>query len=58
MAALIFASLSMLSMAVAAQVNINVRPHHQGKYELVQASVKNSGSKPITFCIEVGQWSP
>lgn len=56
----IFSSLvlSLCSVAAAAQVKINIQPKHQKKYETIHASVENTGRKPVTFCIEVGQTSP
>ncbi len=60
MTRLIFASLvlSLFSLAAAAQVTINIPSQHQKKYEKIHASIENAGSKPVTFCIEVGQTSP
>jgi hypothetical protein len=60
MTRLIFSSLvlSLFSLATAAQVKINIPPQHQRKYETIHASVENAGSKPLSFCIEVGQTSP
>lgn len=56
----IFASLvlTLFSLAAAAQVTIRVSPQRQKKYEAIQARVENTGGKPVTFCIEVGQTSP
>jgi len=56
----IFASLalSLFPLVAAAQVKINIPPQHQKKYETIHASVENAGSKPVTFCIEMGQTSP
>lgn len=46
------------SSNAAAQVKIHVPQQHQKKYEKISASVENSGRKPVTFCVEFGQWSP
>jgi hypothetical protein len=48
----------LFSLTAAAQVKIKISPQHQKKYEKIQASVENTGHKPVTFCIEVGQTSP
>jgi hypothetical protein len=53
-----FCVLSLLSLSVAAQVKIKVLQQNKKKYETIHASIENAGSKPITFCIEVGQTSP
>ena len=45
-------------LPTAAQVKIHVSPPHHKKYETINASVENAGSKPVTFCIQVGQTSP
>ena len=55
---LILASLALSSLTAMGQVKIRVSPPHPKKYETVHASVENTGSNPITFCIEVGQTSP
>jgi hypothetical protein len=46
------------SLTAAAQVKIHVPQPHQKKYEKISASVENSTSKPVTFCVEYGQSSP
>jgi hypothetical protein len=60
MTRLIFAFwvLSLFSLAAAAQLKINLPPQHQKRYEKIHASIENTGNKPVTFCIEVGQTSP
>lgn len=60
MTRLIFAPivLALSSLPTMAQVKIDVSPSHHKKYETIYASVKNTGSKPVTFCIQVGQTSP
>lgn len=60
MTRLVLASLlwSSLALTAAAQVKIKVSPKRQKKYEKIHAILENAGSKPITFCIEVGQASP
>jgi len=50
--------LALSSLTTTAQVIIHISPKHQKKYETIRASVENTGSKPVTFCIEVGQTSP
>ena len=55
---LILASLALSSLTAMGQVKIRVSPQHPKKYEMVHASVENTGSNRITFCIEVGQTSP
>lgn len=57
---IIFASLllALFSLAATGQVTIHVSPQHQKKYETIHARVANTGSRPVTFCIEVGQTSP
>lgn len=46
------------SLPAVAQVKIHIPPQHQKKFETIHASIENTGSKPVTFCIEVGQTSP
>lgn len=60
MTRLIFAPmvLALFSLPGTAQVKIHVLPSHHKKYETIYASVENTGSKSITFCIQVGQTSP
>jgi len=60
MTRLILASLlwSSFSLTAGAQVKIEISPQRLGKYEKLHAKVENSGSKPVTFCIEAGQTSP
>jgi len=60
MARPVFASivLALSSLTATAQVRIHIPQQHHKKYEMIHASVENAGSKPITFCIEVGQTSP
>ena len=60
MTRLIFAPmvLALSSLPATAQVKIHVSPSHHKKYETIHTSVENAGSKPITFCIQVGQTSP
>jgi len=60
MTRIIFTSLvlSLCSLAAPAQVKINIPSQHQKKYETIHASVENAGSKPVAFCIDVGQTSP
>jgi len=53
-----FFVLSLLSLTVAAQVKIDLPKQNKKKYETIHASIENTGSKPVTFCIEVGQTSP
>lgn len=55
-----FASLVLIlfSFTAMAQVTIHVSPQRQKKYETVLARVGNTGSKPVTLCVEVGQTSP
>lgn len=60
MTRLIFALmiLALSSLPATAQVKIQVSPSHHKTFETIHTSVKNAGSKPITFCIQVGQTSP
>ena len=60
MTRLIFAPLvlALSSLPAPAQVKIHVSPSHHKTFETIHASVENAGSKPITFCIQVGQTSP
>ena len=53
-----FCAFSPFSLPVTAQVKIIVPQQNQKKYETIHASLENGGSKPVTFCIEVGQTSP
>jgi hypothetical protein len=46
------------SLTAAAQVKIHVPHQHQKTYEKISARVENFGSKPVTICVEFGQWSP
>jgi hypothetical protein len=46
------------SFPAVAQIKIHIPPQNQTKYETIHASIENAGSKPVTFCIEVGQTSP
>jgi hypothetical protein len=50
--------LALSSLPATAQVRIHVSPSHHKRYETIHTSVENAGSKPITFCIQVGQTSP
>jgi hypothetical protein len=50
--------ISLFPLTVAAQVKVIVPQQNQKKYETIHASLENAGSKPVTFCIEVGQTSP
>lgn len=50
--------LAQFSLAAAAQVKIHISSQTLKKYEKIEATLENSGSKPVTFCIEVGQTSP
>jgi hypothetical protein len=60
MTRLIFAPmvLALSSLPATAQVKIHVSPSHHKTFETIHTSVENAGSKPITFCIQVGQTSP
>lgn len=60
MTRVIFGSLvlTLFSLTAAAQVKIHISPQHQTKYEKVYARLENVGNKPVTFCVEFGQWSP
>ena len=60
MTRLIFAPmvLALSSLPATAQVKIHASPSHHKTFETIHASVENAGSKPITFCIQVGQTSP
>lgn len=60
MTRLVFAplALALSSLPATAQVRIHVSPQHYKRYETIYASVENAGSKPVTFCIQVGQTSP
>lgn len=53
-----FSLLTLFSLTTAAQVRIHIPPQRQKKYEKIHASVENAGSKPVSFCVEFGQWSP
>lgn len=53
-----FSFLTLFSRTAAAQVRIHIPPQHQKKYEKIYASVENAGTKPVSFCVEFGQWSP
>jgi len=50
--------LALSPLPATAQVKIHVSPSHHKQYETIHASVENAGSKPIAFCIQVGQTSP
>lgn len=50
--------LALSSLTATAQVKIHVSGPHHKKYEMIHASIENAGSKPVTFCIEIGQTSP
>ncbi|HKS82742.1 MAG TPA: hypothetical protein VJR23_14660 [Candidatus Acidoferrales bacterium] len=50
--------LALSPLPATAQVKIHVSPSHHKQYETIHATVENAGSKPITFCIQVGQTSP
>lgn len=56
----IFGSLVLVlsALTAAAQATIHISPQNRKKYEKIQATLENTGSKPITFCVEVGQTSP
>jgi len=60
MARLLFISivLAFSSLTATAQVKIRVSPQPHKKYETIHASVENTGSKPVAFCVEIGQTSP
>lgn len=60
MTRLIFAPMVLVlaSLLTTAQVKIHVSPSLHKKYEAIYAGVENAGSKPITFCIQIGQTSP
>lgn len=61
MARLILASLGfslIAPIAAVAQVKISVSPLHSKSYLEIHAKVEDTGNRPITFCIEVGQTSP
>ena len=60
MTRLIFAPmvLALSSLPATAQVKIHVSPSLHKKYETIHASVENAGTKPITFCNQVGLTSP
>ena len=60
MTRLTFASvvLALFSLTATAQVKIHVSARQHKKYEAIHASVENSGTNPVTFCIEYGQTSP
>jgi hypothetical protein len=49
---------TLFSLPAATQVKIHIPTQHQRKYETIHASVENTGSKPVTFCVEFGQTSP
>jgi hypothetical protein len=60
MTRLIFAPMVLApsSLPATTQVKIHVSPSPHKKHETIRTSVENAGSKPITFCIQVGQTSP
>jgi len=43
---------------VAAQVKIAIPKRNFQPEEHIQAKVENQNSRPITVCVEFGQWSP
>lgn len=47
-----------LATSAIAQVKITVSARHHRVQEEIHAKVENRGSRPITFCVEVGQTSP
>jgi hypothetical protein len=44
--------------AAAAQVKITLPKQQYKLEEQIQAKVENAGTRPATFCVEFGQWSP
>ena len=49
---------TLFSLPAAAQVKIHIPTQHQKKHETIHASVENTRSKAVTFCVEFGQTSP
>ncbi len=53
-----FVVLALSPLTATAQVKIYIAQQHARKYQTIHASLENTGSKPVTFCIQVGQTSP
>jgi hypothetical protein len=51
-------ALLLLPTAVIAQVKISVPSHPYKAQEQIRGKVENTGSRPVTYCIEIGQTSP
>jgi len=46
------------STVAVAQVQVVLSAQHFGVEEQIHATIVNEGTRPITFCVEFGQWSP
>jgi hypothetical protein len=54
-----FVGLSLLlPTVVVGQVKISIPANHYRAQEQIRAKVENTGSRPVTYCIEIGQTSP
>jgi hypothetical protein len=48
----------LLASSLSAQVRIVVPKRHYQQQEQIPATVENQTARPITICVEFGQWSP
>ena len=48
----------LLAASLSAQVRVFIPKRHYQQQEQIPARLENQTSRPITVCIEIGQWSP